>query len=245
MTALVRRDRRDDEDIEALRKRIEVLEGELAGRERDLSQARAELDVFKAHYRHAVGTLYEQLDRLEEAIAEAELGELAADVQDTNRRAADPPPARPASPPRFTSDAIRKLFRDVAKAIHPDLTSDEVARRSRQALMAEANRAYADGDEAQLRMILESWARSPEAVPGSDPAAIRLRLLRRIAQLEERLRAAEAETREVQASPLAALKSKVDEAAANGRDLVAELVLRLARDVLIATKRLAAMRPFD
>jgi hypothetical protein len=244
MTALVRRDRRDDEEIEGLRKTIETLESELAGREHDLFQARAELEVFKARYRHAVGTLYEQLDRLEEAIAEAELGELAADVQDTNRRA-DAPPPRPASSPRFTSDAIRKLFRDVAKAIHPDLTSDEVARRSRQALMAEANRAYADGDEAQLRMILESWARSPEAVPGSDPAAIRLRLLRRIAQLEERLRAAEAETREVQASPLAALKSKVDEAAANGRDLVAELVRRLARDVLIATNRLAAMRPFD
>jgi septal ring factor EnvC (AmiA/AmiB activator) len=245
MTALVRRDRRDDEEIEGLRKTIETLEGELARRERDLIQAQAELDVFKARYRHAVGTLYEQLDRLEEAIAEAELGELAADVGDTKRRAPDPPPAPPASSPRFTSDAIRKLFRDVAKAIHPDLTNDELARRSRQALMAEANRAYADGDEAQLRMILESWARSPEAVPGSDPAAIRLRLMRRIAQLEERLGAVEAEILELQASPLAELKSKVDDAAANGRDLVAELVRRLEREVLIATNRLAAMRPFD
>lgn len=80
-------------------------------------------------------------------------------------------PPQPA-PPGLTSDGIRNLFRDVAKAIHPDLTHDERARTRRQALMAEANRAYADGDEEQLRLILAAWQQSPEAVQGTDAAAI-------------------------------------------------------------------------
>ena len=53
--------------------------------------------------------------------------------------------------------------------------------------MVEANRAYALGDEQQLRSILEAWARSPEAVEGHDADAERLRLTRRIEQMEEHL----------------------------------------------------------
>src|SRR5207344_1284638 len=95
--------------------------------------------------------------------------------------------ARPESPPRYTSDVVRKLFRDVAKAIHPDLARDELARDRRHALMIAANRAYALGDEEELRLILQAWERSPEAVQGSHPEAMRLRLVRRIAQIEEQL----------------------------------------------------------
>lgn len=231
--------------MQDLRERIEKLESVLAERDVEVTRTRAELDAFKARYRRQVGTLYEQLDALEHAIAEAELGELASQVDGAAKAPAEPPPisARQARAPRFTSDAIRKLFRDVARAVHPDLARDEFARRRRQTLMAEANRAYADGDEEQLRLILESWARSPEAVPGSDPAAIRLRLVRRVAQLEERLAALQIELGELKASALWALKAKVDDAALKGRDLVAELLARLERDVLVATNRLAAMRP--
>ncbi len=98
----------------------------------------------------------------------------------------------PSRAPRFTSDAVRKLFRDVARIIHPDLAGDEHTRDRRHALMIQANRAYAMRDEEQLRRILESWERSPEAVQGSDPAATRLRLERRLAQIEEHLDAAPA-----------------------------------------------------
>ena len=73
---------------------------------------------------------------------------------------------RRASAPRFTSDAVRKLFRDVARAIHPDLAPDEDARTRRHAIMAAANQAYALGDADQLRRILEGWAQSPEQVSG-------------------------------------------------------------------------------
>ena len=64
-----------------------------------------------------------------------------------------------------------------------------MARDRRHSLMIEANRAYAVGDEEQLRAILQAWERSPEAVQGTDPEAMRLRLVRRIAQIEEQLEA--------------------------------------------------------
>jgi hypothetical protein len=108
--------------------------------------------------------------------------------------------------------------------------------------MVEANRAYALRDEDELRRILEAWERSPEAVRGSDPAAMRLRLERRRAQIEEHLDTYARDLVAVQASPLYALKTTVDEAAAKGRDLVADMVARLKRDIMAATNRLDAMR---
>ena len=109
--------------------------------------------------------------------------------------------------------------------------------------MIEANRAYASGDEEQLRRILELWERSPEAVQGSDPEATRLRLVRRIAQIEDQLERLAGDLTELKATPLWQLKAMVDAAAAKGKDLVSEMVTRLKRDILVATNRLHAMRP--
>jgi hypothetical protein len=137
---------------------------------------------------------------------------------------------------------VRKLIRDVARAIHPDLAGDEHTRDRRHALMIEANRAYALRDEERLRQILEAWERSPEAVQGSDPAAIRLRLERRLAQIQEHLDRYARDLAVLQASPLHELKTTVDAAAGRGQDLVADMVRRLKRDIMAATNRLDAMR---
>jgi hypothetical protein len=137
---------------------------------------------------------------------------------------------------------VRRLFRDVAKTIHPDLAQDEVTRDRRHALMVEANRAYARGDEDRLRWILQTWEKSPEAVQGSDPDAARLRLARRIEQIEHELIACAADLAELKDSPLWKLKAMVDEAAMKGKDLVADMVRRLKRDVMAARNRLDAMQ---
>jgi hypothetical protein len=203
-----------------------------------------DLDAFRMRYRREVGTLHEQLDELELAIVEAELGELAQRVPNGGEGANPATPAPLAEPlPRFTSDAVRKLFRDVAKAIHPDLARDEAARDRHHALMIEANRAYALGDEELLRQILQAWERSPEAVHGSDSEAVRLRLVRRIAQIDEQIKRLADDLATVKETPLWKLKVMVDEAASKGHDLVQEMVGRLKRDIMVATNRLDAMRP--
>jgi hypothetical protein len=243
VTMLVRSHTRHDDDRDGLRARVAELDAVLGERRNEVARAKSALDAFEIDYRKRVGTLHEQLDKLELAIAEAELGELSRRVEGGFGGPNQPPAARPAPPPLYTSDAARKLFREVAKAIHPDLARDDSTRDRRHTLMIEANRAYASGDEEQLRFILDAWERSPEAVQGSDPEAMRLRLVRRIPQIEEQLETLARDLAALKESPLGKLKAMVDEAAATGKDLVRDMVGRLKRDILVATNRLDAIRP--
>jgi hypothetical protein len=243
VTTVVRSGHPHDRDVDRLRSRLAELEAAHRERVAELGRLKADLAAFKARYREEVGLLHEELDALEQAIAEAEAGVRARNAE----AAAGAGSASPASPrpdllPRLTSDAVRRLFRDVAKTIHPDLASDEVTRDRRHALMIEANRAYAMGDEERLRWVLEAWEKSPEAVPDSDPEAARLRLARRVAQLEEQLEMCAGEMTVLRDTPLYKLKAMVDEAAARGKDLVDDAVRRLKRDILAARNRLDAMQ---
>jgi hypothetical protein len=248
VTTLVRPDRPED-DLDALRARVLEREAELDQRAEEADRIGRELDMFAATYKQQVGTLHEQLDRLELDIAEAELGELSKAVADggavpeaTPAPSMAPPGGRPGSAARLTSDAVRALFRDVARIIHPDLADDERTRDRRHALMVEANRAYQLRDAEQLRRILEQWEKSPEAVQGTDAAAMRLRLERRLVQIEEDLALCARDLSALEASQLYQLKVLADHAAARGNDLIADMVRRLKRDILAATNRLDAMR---
>ena len=140
---------------------------------------------------------------------------------------------------------MRKLFRDVAKAIHPDLAADEHARQRRHTLMIEANRAYALGDERRLRAILQMWESSAAAVPASDADAVRLQLLRRLAQIHDQLEACAGDLAALEDSPLWKLKLMSDDASARGRDLVGEMVKELTRDIQVARNRLDAIRFYE
>ena len=242
VSGLARSEPRDRNDEAALGARIAELEALLTERVAQLARARKELSAFSIDYRQRVGRLHEELDELEAAIAAAELGQIAKRMAGETAAPNAPPAAESSEAlPRFTSDAVRRLFRDVAKAIHPDLAENEAARDRRHALMIEANRAYALGDEERLRWILQAWEKRPEAVPGSDSEADRARLERRIAQLEEQLALVTGELDAVQESPMWKLKAMVDDAAANGKDLVRDMVARLKADIMIARNRLHAI----
>ena len=241
VTTLARSDR-PEETLEQLRARVGELETMLAERTAEAVRVRSELDAFRIRYRQQVGLLHEELDRLELELAEAELGILKERLGDRNEPAA-PTGDRIEIAPRFTTDAVRKLFRDVAKAIHPDLAEDEDARNRRHSLMVEANRAYALGDEEQLRAILQAWELSPEAVAGSDGDAMRLRLDRRVAQVQAQIDMLAAATAELRGTSLWKLKTMVDDEAAKGNDLIKDMIRRLNRDILVASNRLDALRP--
>jgi molecular chaperone GrpE (heat shock protein) len=240
MTSIVRSTQAGRDDLHSLRARAADLEKSVAERADEVARVQADLAAFRIRYKQDVGTLHDELEELEHAIAELELGELSKLVDDDDHANPIAPPS--AAVPKLTSDAVRKLFRDVAKTIHPDLARDEDTRDRRHALMVEANRAYALGDEERLRSILDAWENSPEAVQGDDAESMRLRLERRITQFEHQLNACAAELAALRASPLAQLKTQVDEAAARGKDLVADMVRRLKRDIVAARNRLDAMR---
>jgi hypothetical protein len=241
VSSLVRSPHSHGENIDALRSRITELETVFAERDDELTRIKTDLAAFRISYRQRVGRLHEELDELERAINEQELGVLSERVKD--RDPADVKSAPRSVPERsLTSDAVRKLFRDVAKTIHPDLADGDDERERRHRLMIEANRAYAQGDAERLRWILQAWENSPEAVTGTDLDAMRVRLMRRIAQLEEQLTDLASDLADMKASSLWHLKAMVDSEAAKGNDLMADMIRRLNRDILAARNRLDALQ---
>ncbi len=242
MSTLIRAEHAGEETLESLRERVTAGETTLRERRAELARVDTELAAFNIRYRHEVGRLHDELDALEAALAEAELGEIDQRLKDAGAEPQATPSQPPDLPPRFTSDAVRRLFRDVAKLIHPDLARDADGLDRRHALMVAANEAYAVGDAERLRAILQTWERSPDAVPGTDPAAVRQRLTARIAEIDAQLTECETALAARRDSPLWKLKTMVDEAAAVGKDLVADMVRRLKRDILVTTNRLDAMR---
>ncbi|MBI2322112.1 MAG: J domain-containing protein [Chloroflexi bacterium] len=244
------------EEAELGRKRAELaaLEATLAQRELDLATLQGELQAFERRYLRIVGLRLAQLDELQARIAEAEAArrprDPGAEERASRARAQAQESAEAAGQAREPgpedarfepSEGLRKLFREVAKQVHPDLATDDAERARRTRLMAEANDAYRAGDEARLQAILSRWEASPEAVKGEGVAAELVRVIRKIAQVEERLRAIDAELARLKATDLYQLKAKVDEAEQQGRDLLADMAAAVDDDIAAARTRLEAL----
>jgi hypothetical protein len=239
------------EEQELARKHEEqaAIETELADRELRSANLRAELGAFERQYLHYVGSRYAELDELKASIAERAAKEQPSN--DRSQRAAQEARARAdetkstagekatVSPRAFeSSPEMKRLYREVAKRIHPDLTSDRKDRAKRQQLMAEANEAYERGDEAKLNKIFTEYEWSPDAVQGEGPGAELIRVIRRISQARGRLAEIEAELQELLRSDLYQLKVRVDEAQSHGRDVLKEMISKVDDQIAQAKRRL-------
>ena len=97
------------------------------------------------------------------------------------------------------------------------------------------------GDEARLQAILHEWETSPEAIQGDGIGAELVRVIRKIAQGEERLRVIAAEMAQLEASDLHQLKTKVEEAEREGQDLLIEMAARIDKQIVTAKSRLGKL----
>lgn len=236
---------------EPARAELTALEHCLADREREIAAIRSGLQHLQSRYLDAVGGDYRQLVELDaETVAlEMRLGlrEAAADDEKDEEEGDDRGQAAGAGADGCgnrgaPSTRLKKMFRNLARTLHPDLALDEPTRWRRHSLMAEANRAYAERDEDRLRLIFHTWQRSPESVVGSDADSEAERLRRRVTEASARLVEIDREMADLRASAIGRLKIKVDDARAKGWDLLAEMVAEVKRDVGRATARLAALR---
>jgi hypothetical protein len=235
------------------RVRVAALEQQLAERDRELTALKTELLALQDRYLTDIGPLYAELAELDAAVAEVEIRlglrpaespELPDTEPDTEDDAEDDmePPAGCGQRSTPSVD-LKRIFRDVAKAVHPDRAMDEAARFRRHSLMAEANRAYAEQDEDRLRLILRAWEQSPEAVVGETPEAAEARLAHRAVELEMRLADLEREFAAVRGSAIARLQRRIEETRAQGWDLFTEMLLHVRREIARARARLASIRP--
>ena len=233
-------------DLEDARAKLAELEIRLVEREAELGAFKTELRGLQDAYLDKMGAWHAQLADLDAAVADAEIRaglRPAADPDESDDADADETSddevraSRPAP-----SDDLRRVFRDVAKAIHPDLAPNDPTRYRRHSLMAEANRAYANRDEDRLRLILRAWQRNADVLPDDRPGTARDRILRDIADIDARLLEIEMELADLRRSAIWQLKIKIDDARTQGWDLVSEMVMHIKREISRANARLAMLR---
>jgi len=248
------------EEVEAKEKEKELLglEAELAQSELDLATLVNELAVFEANYLRAVGARYAELDAIKARLAALRARQIPADeqVQEQAReaQARAEESAREAAghrdmpeEPAFTpSDDLKSLYRKLAKRLHPDLATDEAERERRHHLMAEVNRAYKNGDEARLREIFA------ETELGAQPAAekgwhdVLAGLVLKLERARQRIDAVKKEITALRESAIYRLHERARQAEKEGRDLFAEMVAEIDReiaDLTVELKKLEAQSP--
>jgi hypothetical protein len=237
---------------ELVRRKAEllVLSRQLLERERGLAAFRGELHAFETSYRKALGARYARLDELAERLDETALadGHHPAEPDEDGDGPADRYPGQglpggqnwawgerdPDKEPErraVVGDDAKRLFRQLARLIHPDLAGDAQERERRTNLMVAANDAYEQGDVAALERLLEDWHASPEAVTGTGAAAELERTLRRIAQVKADMQRIDEELAELDASAMGWLRRRVEKAAREGWDLLAHMVRELDRQI--------------
>ena len=238
------------EELVRRKAQLPVLTHRLLERERDLAGYRDELHAFETSYRKALGTRYARLDELAERLDETPRPVDASEDGDDpdldgpaerypgqgvpggqNWAWGEREPDREPEQRAVVSDDAKRLFRQLARLIHPDLATTAEERERRTNRMVAANDAYEQGDVAALERLLADWHASPEAVTGSGAAAELERTLRRIAQVEASMGRIDEELAELEASAMGWLRRRVEKAAREGWDLLAHMVRELDRQI--------------
>lgn len=240
------------EEIELGKKRGELarIQEQLAGHERAFNELRQEIRAFEQLYEQILGDRISMLEDLEWQLKGLLGGEDDAEADDSglpddfvhfqSRSDLLDDDADPVSTPAQKS--LKSLYREVAKAIHPDLASDDEQRLRRQELMAVANSAYETGDRTVLEEILHEWEQGPEMVSGVDIAMELVRVIRQIARAQQNMYAVICKIDELKATDIYIFKQKVEESGLDGVDLMAEMAASVDLDIARTKRRLAALR---
>ncbi len=242
-----------EQELQRLQIELEGLEIELAQQELNLATSLHELHNFEQQYFQVVGARYAELDHLEAELAQyiaylnpkdfrlrqraeqarlkAKFSQEAIDEQATT-------PTKVFQPP----ESLKKLYREVAKRIHPDLVTEEAERQQRLNLMIQANQAYEQGDEQRLIALLKGWELRPEAVEGEGITAQVLRTRRKIEQVKQRIQAIAEEQTACQQSSLAQIRDQFQAAKTQGRDLLAEMALQIHEEIGVLSRQLQELK---
>ncbi|MFI5126175.1 MAG: J domain-containing protein [Candidatus Acidiferrales bacterium] len=244
------------EERELARKRAEQerMEAELAECELRLASIRGELGALERRYLKLVGLPYAELDELRAQVAERMAAEdpenerLQRAAREARLRADESRNAASVKESEETkhfspTPELKRAYREVAKHIHPDLTTNDADRARRQELMAEANEAYQQGDEARLAKILDTYESSPETVEGEGPGAELIRVIRKLSLMKNRLGEIEIEAQKFFNSDLYLLKVQMEEAHEQGRDLLAEMAEKVRKRIADCKERLEVFAP--
>ncbi len=241
------------EEIELEHKYQQLIQvkAEYQRREQDYSRLRAEIRTFEQVYEDVLGVRIQTLEDLEWQL-KGLLGETAG------ASSAEPLKQSPSYAHfQHTTDlldddeavqnvanlSLKSLYRGVAKAVHPDLAADEVERLRRQELMALANEAYQTGNRQVLIDLLSEWEQAPVSYGSELDIALELvRVIRQLAAVQQNIHAVIRQIEELKKTDIYHFKLKVEDALADGVDLLAEMAAAADLDIARNRRRLATVR---
>lgn len=238
-------------ELEHKYQKLATSKSELKKYENDYNNLKSEIRMFEQVYEDILGSRIEALEDLEWQLqgllgndqahrSESESGpepvyshfqHITDLLDDDNNSSSD------------TADlSLKSLYRGVAKAVHPDLASDESDRQRRQELMALANEAYQTGNRQVLSDLLNEWEQTPVFNTDLDIAMELIRVIRQISLVEQNIHAMIRQIEELKQADIYIFKLRVDESLAEGIDLLAEMSARVDMDIARVRWRLKVLR---
>jgi hypothetical protein len=240
----------EEKELEIKKTQLTELEDTLASHELDLITLKTELSTFQRIYFQTVGKLLIEIDEVEAQIAErlakknpsiatTEKANISRNqaTQSFNDYEKESSPKLPIKD-FVATDELKKLFRDAAKKIHPDLAKNEKDRIVREDLMKKLNEAYQDGDMEKIKSILEEYESSPDLIEGKDIGAVLIRMIRNIALVSSRVNQIKDEIQILINTDIYSFRNKLAQGKAQGRDLLQEMVNQLAVQLANLKKQL-------
>ncbi|MGE0886492.1 MAG: molecular chaperone DnaJ [Blastocatellales bacterium] len=224
----------EEHELQVRREELAQIEASLAQLEPQLATMQSGLTAFESRYLGTVGGRYDELAKIEKEIARLQGLEFDEDY-DGESLAEDEVGC---GQNRFHSDKLKKLYREVARKFHPDLTSCPQERQHRHQLMVEVNRAYESGAEDRLQELLEAGASLETVETKGAMSAELILLLRKIAETKQRLVEIKADIAEIASSEIYKLKLRVEQSEEIGIDLFADLISQVDRQIKKAQNRL-------
>lgn len=167
-----------------LEKAVRAAEQALIELEIAVETFRVEVENFSRLHHQRLGPMYTRLDELDALIAEA-IAARSGDREDIRqaweaRALVMPMPGveelfegllgsdgvhhidDPTAPRRVRpSEEARRLYRELARKVHPDLAQDEDEQKRRGEFLARVNEAYAQGDVDVLQELAAEWEAGP------------------------------------------------------------------------------------
>jgi chromosome segregation ATPase len=242
---ITRRLKPEEEEILRKREELAAVRATLAELELELVDLRSQLAAFEGRYLRQVGALYAELDEWKARISElrakldpsAAAREQARQAREQARQTHEEAHGKASEARDFKpSPDLRRLYREVARRVHPDFAKDAADLERRTRFMAEANRAYEAGDAEALQRILDEYQDGADAVEGEGIGAELIRIIRQIGTAKARVAAVEQELATLRQSEIAKLKKQAGERGQAGGDLLAELAATVREQIERARK---------
>ena len=251
------------EQLSRLRAELEQAQNDLIEAEAELADRLAEINAFEFEVEASLGPLIDQLAALEEEIKDyVEQIErvrnkrvfgfdyVSADRQ-YERTWHVPPKAAPKPPPQPPSPGaeaeIKKLYRQLARRLHPDLAADDADRAYRTEKMAAVNNAYAARSLAELKALAQETeaTRILAGRPRSDQTAEQMAQVLReeLARCRRRLREIRSELSRLDIHPSVQLSLEIKLTRRQGRDLLAEMAADLEKKIARKTVERDFLKP--